>query len=418
MTSSKRQSFTWPFCLSFACILTWFIPMQALFAVPTSSDDGPNSFVQQESAVNSRWSRQFETVFGSNSGGTSFGMPSASSWADSTPHLLVTDAGPCVYFPVLTTELSADEITGSSSSDIGFFSTSGWLSGPNGAFPVAFSVASDSEQSIFFFSGLVPSQLVISPMAETDLEDGSPLPQPTELCLDGLMQLEACGDELDGVLAADGSVSAIALLNAMSDRDAQIKACWDAYRAAVEAAKTAKKNSIKAARDIRDAKKDAAKVTMVACGATAETAFLACLWLGGGASLGSLGTLTAGVVIACIAVKTAAITACATSFSQTCKAADAIYNIQVQPANATYQAAIQAAINARNLCLAQINEESSDTLCVLAPGLGKHALLAIETHLGCSEEIGSDYAACFSGTEAESMADSDYLSVVIACQID
>ena len=418
MTSSKRQSFTWPFCLSFACILTWFIPMQALFAVAMSSDDGPNSFVQQDSAVNSRWSRQFETVFGPNSGENSLAMQSASSWSGSAPHLLVTDAGPCVYFPVLNTELSADAITGSPSSDIGFFSTYGWLSGPNGAFPVAFSVGSDSEQSIFFFTGLVPSQLVISPMGETDLEDGSPLPQPTELCLDGLMQLETCGDELDEVLAADGSVSAIALQNAMSDRDAQIKACWDAYRAALEAAKTARRNSIKAADEIRDAKKDAAKTTMIACGAAAETAFLACLWFGGGASLASLGTLTAGVVIACIAVKTAAITACATSYNQTCKAADAIYNIQVRQANATYQAAVQAAINARTQCFAQINEESSDAICLLAPGLGEHALFAIESHMGCCEEIGAAYATCFSGTEAESMADSSYLSVVSTCQFE
>lgn len=157
---------------------------------------------------------------------------------------------------------------------------------------------------------------------------------------------------------------------------------------------------------------------MVACGSTAEATFLSCLWLNGGASLASLGTLTLGAFSACVAVKAVFLAGCAASYIKACKAADAIYNIMVQEANDTYDAAIQAAINARNLCLARINEQYSDELCLLAPGLGEHTLLAIESHMGCSEEIGSGYTVCFAGTELESMANSDYLSVVIACQIE
>ena len=58
MIHTKRQSFAWPFCLSFACILSWFIPTEALFGVPLSADDGPVSLAQHEPAVNGRWLRQ------------------------------------------------------------------------------------------------------------------------------------------------------------------------------------------------------------------------------------------------------------------------------------------------------------------------------------------------------------------------
>lgn len=418
MIHTKRQSFAWPFCLSFACILSWFIPTEALFGVPLSADDGPVSLAQHEPAVNGRWLRQFETVFGSNSGNTNFAMPSASSWSDSRPHLLVTDGGPCVYFPVITTELTADVVSGSEPSEISFFSTFGWLSGPNGAFPVALSVGSDSDQSIFFFTGIVPPQMVTTPMADMDLADGSPHQETSELCLDGLNEFETCHSELEGVLAADGSASALALQNAMSDRDAKIKACWDDYRAAVAAAKLARSNAITAAREIRDAAKQAARVTMAACSAAAETAFLACLWFGGGASLASLGTLTVGAVAGCIAVKVAGIAACTTAFVQTCKVADTTYNVRVRQANAAYSAAIQAAIDARTRCLAQINEESMNQACLLAPGIGAQSLFAIQSHIDCCEETEADYATCFSGTEAESIYDTDHLSVVLACQFE
>ena len=34
MAHTRTHSYCWAFCLSFACMLTWFVPVEALFSAP------------------------------------------------------------------------------------------------------------------------------------------------------------------------------------------------------------------------------------------------------------------------------------------------------------------------------------------------------------------------------------------------
>ena len=61
-----------------------------------------------------------------------------------------------------------------------FISTTGWLTGPNGSFPIGFLAASYEEETLLFFTGLLPGELFF----ETDVEienqrlGNAPLPLP------------------------------------------------------------------------------------------------------------------------------------------------------------------------------------------------------------------------------------------------
>ena len=94
MANTRTHFYCWAFCLSFACMLTWFVPVQTLFAVPIprAADGDPPAMTRYQVPEATRWVRQYETVFGSYTQGQELGLQSATAWDGSSIHLLVTVA--------------------------------------------------------------------------------------------------------------------------------------------------------------------------------------------------------------------------------------------------------------------------------------------------------------------------------------
>ena len=390
MIRTRRQSFTWPFCLSMACILSWFIPVEALFAVPIphATDGEPPAMTRYQVPEPTRWIRQYERVFGAYEDGQPFDMPSASAWDGASIHLLVTEVGPCIYIPTTSIDITTEVRTEQPSTTADYISTSGWLSGPQGVFPTSFAVLSENDQSIFYFSGTVPASTLSS--TNFDLGDGAELPEASAICTEGVTALDAADTGLDSMLAGNGSKQASGLRALLSDHVDQIETCWEQFELAMSVIRQQRDLAISTARSNYAADLEVAKEAFVKNCALAEVVFLSCL-VGAG-----LGNVAAPVLIGlCFGVKAAVITSHGITYTTACNRAKRAFEQAVEVANAQYRLATIPIKHALEKCLAAVNDQIADEACFFVTVLPTEVRSMIDQHQGAYQAIGAQHADCF-----------------------
>ena len=411
MLHTRHPSYAWPFCLSIICILSWFIPMPAIAAapVPSSATDGdPPSLVQAEHELPIRWVRDYETVFGSAGEDAVLGLAVAGDWDGASPTLMVTDDGPCLFSPTTTTELTEDLIDELESEERRFFSTIGWITGPHGTYPVSFAVISDPDQSRFLFSGFVPTSFFST--IEPDLTNGTEGPEDAPECQEGHSERNACDEVLDGILALEESKAANTVRDLMSEVQDQINACWAAYREAVRVAKAQRDEKIRNAAVIRDISIQAAKQQLVVCSGGVEVAFLSCL------KTGVLNPI--GAAIGCTTLKASGMAVCLGLYRSQYNEAVAIHTEQVRIANEQFDAAVEAARQARDHCIAKVQEAYKDDFCFLLGSLSPGSIAGVADHVACYESSDEAFGACFLEEEGHERPDHALHMAYWVCQAD
>ena len=401
MTRSPSHSFCWAFCLSFACLFTWFIPVEALFSapLPRPTDDGGTEFSASADhlQIPKQLVKDHEAVFGDSILEGPWARKSGSAWDGLAPHLFVSLEGPCVYNPVTEIDITADvHVSAPNETSTRFISTTGWLTGPQGTFPVRFAVASDEGMSLFFFTGMAPSQLFIEPLA--DFGDGTDSTGQITRCDVGVTALAGCDDQLDSALADEGTPSAASLRMLLASNQEAIRDCWRAYAQSVQDSISTRDLALQTARENRNTAITIAQLTALLCFAATEAALLICLASAMGWSFFGLVIITAAQALTCAATAALAGAVCAAALPIAMLGINAAYNSAVDAANAAFEIAMNSAKATFEHCLEIAKRKSSKSACALIPNLSPTATAAIEDHRDCYRAAASEHYECLSST--------------------
>ena len=389
MTRTRRQSFAWPFCLSMACILSWFIPVEALFGLPAPPNGDPPTFVKAPDPDLTPWIQDYETVFGTYTDGQDVFMHSAAPWDGSSIHLLVAPTGPCLFIPSTEVEITTEVRAGLPLSTAEYFSTMGWLSGPEGVFPTRFAVTSDSDQSMFLFGGLVPASVISD--SDFNFDNGAERSEPSVLCTDGIAAFDAADAELHSMLAEEAdSKAAAALRMLLDDHTHQVRQCWDTFVLEMEVIEAKRRNAIEDARILYQIDVDAAEATFTAECAAIEVGYYICLAGAAGSTLGFP------VVFAiCTAAKVAGIAIATGLFLDQKASAQQRFDVAVGSANEQYRLDAIPIKHALEKCLGAINDQFTNEACLYVTLLTFEGRLAIDQHQSAYQALGAEYGECF-----------------------
>ena len=370
MITTRSHSFCWGFCLSFACLLVWFVPLQALFAGPMPSP----SYEEEEQSLVAQSAPQ---------------LPSAEQ--DGTD-----DVG--AYQPI---------------NGLRLISTIGWVSTTNGNFPVSFLAISNGKETLFFFTGLLPAEF----FAVVDSESNDELGNLRDLspCPEGVAVLKACDAQLDGVLSVEVSQSSQTLRHMLGAMNAEKDICQLYYENDVRGAATIRKIAKDAATATRDAALDAAVITFATCMATAHAALVGCILLAGGTTWWSLGLLTVAAAAVCASLFLSAEAACLAILVTQNNAAKNTYNIARAAANAAYNATVLTAANELRICLSQVNTQRVAMACVHIPQLGPDSTAALESHRACYTEVTAFNLDCFEASGVIGQLDHAFHQALDEC---
>jgi hypothetical protein len=417
MITTRSHSFCWGFCLSFACLLVWFVPLEALFAGPMPSP----SYEEEEQSLVAQVAPQvpknlrvdYRTVFGGSLMSGPWAKKSAMGWDGLSPHPLVSLDGPCIYFPISEQDVTDDVEADQPINGLRFISTIGWVNTTNGNFPVSFLASSNGKETLFYFTGLLPAEF----FAVVDSESNDELGNLRDLspCPEGVAVLKACDAQLDGVLSVEVSQSSQTLRHMLGAMNAEKDICQLSYENAVRGAAALRKIALAAARATRDTALDAAVVTLAVCIAAAHAALAGCLLLAAGTTWWSLGVLTVLAAAVCASLFLLAEAACLAILVTQNNAAKNAYDIAVAAANAAYDATVLTAQNARRICLSQVNTERVAMACVHIPQLGPASTAALESHRACYTEVTAFNLDCFESSGVIEQLDHAFHQALDEC---
>lgn len=401
MAHTRTHSYCWAFCLSFACMFTWFVPVEALFSAPAPrpADDGVS---EVSSEVNQRpvpkhLVRDHQTVFGESILDGAWAKKSGSAWDGLAPHIFVSLDGPSVFTPTTETDITAEVMAEAPSvTDTRYISTTGWLTGSEGTFPVHFLVCSEGSYSAFFFTGIVPTELFMQPIS--NISDGSSESNVPERCNAGVDGMAQCDALLDFVLAHEGSQAAESLRTVLKELVTGKLECWAYFGIDVQAAEDAKEAAISAARTQRNILIAAAIAAAILCYAVASKALAVCLATSVGWSFFGLWFITVAHAVACAAAHVAGMKACTAGLLLAVTVAVAAYLAAKASAEETYDNAITEAKRRRDVCLEAANRAARHAACQLIPALSPFSLAAASDHQSCYGRIAYEHADCLSLT--------------------
>lgn len=421
MTATRSNSFCWAFCLSFACILVWFVPIEALFAapMPRATDGGDDedwslvdAYVPQ---VPKKLRMEYRTVFGESFLSGPWAKKSALAWDGLSPHPLLSLDGPCIYLPTTEVDITADVELDQPMLGVRFISTTGWLTGPNGSFPIGFLAASYEEETLLFFTGLLPGELFFDTDVEIEPDTDIGILRDLTPCPRGLAQLEDCNAQLDSILLTEASQSSQTMRHMMGGIKSDTEACQFAYQNTMSAAAAVRTAALNAAAAARTAAKDAAKQAAIICIAAAHAILVTCLAAAAAGSFFTLGLIAPLAAAACSAAFLATEAACLATLVVDTRAADNAFAIAVAAANAAYVATRTAAQNALRFCLSQLQNQRVAMACIHIPQLGQASIAALESHRACYGESASFNQGCFESTGLDGQLEHAFHQALDGC---
>ena len=422
MAHTRTHSYCWAFCLSFACMFTWFVPVEALFSAPAPrpADDGGSSFSSEldQRSVPKQLVRDHQTVFGDSILEGAWAKKSGSAWDGLEPHHFVSLDGPSVFIPTTETDITAEVMAEAppSASATRYISTTGWYTGSEGTFPVHFLVCSEGPYSLFFFTGMVPTELFMQPIS--DFGDGSSEPYVPQRCLPGVDELAQCDAQLDLALAQDGTQAAGQLRSVLTNLMSRQFQCLFAMFEQEAAAQKELDDKLAEIESEKSTQLLAAAATYLGCIAMASVKLAVCLAFAAGWSFFGLGVITATQAARCSAKYVINLLECTITFGIAVAAIMAIYHNKVAEAEQDYADAMQEAYEDFLRCLQAINRSASESACELIPMLSPGALAAATDHQSCYERIADEHADCLSRTGENALLDHGLHQALDTCGAD
>ena len=421
MTRTPPHSFCWAFCLSFACMFSWFVPVEALFAAPvplTSDGDGPVLAVQQDhAAIPKQLRRDHLMVFGESVEAGPWAKKSAAEWDGLAPHIFVSLEGPCIYTPVTEIDITKDVLASAPKRiTTRFISTTGWLTGPQGTFPTRFAVCSDQGHSLFFFTGMAPAQLLMDTF--DDVGGASDATAELIQCDAGVAALDACDARLDSVLSDEGTPSAELLRTALAKNQEAVRDCWKLYAQAVQSATGNRELAVQSAVQAREFGLAIAQASALVCYAAAEAALVLCMASAMGWSFFGLAIITVAQVLTCTLTASAGAAACALGLSLATTGITGTCDAAIDTANAAYQLAMDTAKAALDHCLEVAKRKSSKTACAVLPELSPDAREGMEEHRDCYRATTSEHLDCLAASGEIGGTDHGFHEALDLCGSD